>query len=247
MLIKICGIRDERILETIIEAGADLVGLVFHPASPRYTPVPVAAQLASQARGRIGIVGLCVAPSPEELHDIADQVAPDWLQMHRPDMAVPMRAGLAAPGRTDPALTLASIREDYGIPIMESASVASPQDLALIQLRAATDPSSMLLLDAKAQAGAPPGGNGVAFDWAILAGFRAQRPWLLAGGLTPDNVARAIHTARGDLSERDRAQGIAANRFAGVDVSSGVESARGIKDAGLIRAFVSAARAAWRA
>ena len=247
MLVKICGIRDELMLETVIEAGADLVGLVFHPASPRYTPIHVAAHLARQARGRIGIVGLCVAPSREELRDIADLVAPDWLQMHRPAIEASAPPGLPAAHGADPALTLASIREDYGIPILESASVASPEDLALVQLRAATDPSLMLLLDAKAQAGAPPGGNGVAFDWTILAGFRAPRPWLLAGGLKPDNVAQAILTARGRLSEQDRAHGIAPNRFAGVDVSSGVESARGIKDPDLIHAFVRAARDAWRA
>ena len=203
--VKICGVTTPEALQAAEQAGADWVGYVFFPPSPRYLTPTEAAALSATVPGGPKRVGLFVNPGEDEVAATLAAVALDVLQV------------LASPER------VAALRTRFGIPVWLVAGVAGPQDLP-----AAAPGLDGLLLDAKAPPdSALPGGNAVPFDWSVLRGWASPVPWLLAGGLTPGNVADAI-----------RISGASA-----VDVSSGVESARGIKDPALIRAFVAAARA----
>ncbi len=210
--IKICGLSDPEGVDAALQAGADFVGFVFFPKSPRNVSLEQAIPLMRRARGKAQIVALLVDPEQNLLDDVAGTLAPDLIQLH---------------GRETPE-RVARISADTGIPVMKAVGVADPSDLASLLAFAAAE---RLLLDAKPPPNATrPGGNGAAFDWSILNGFAHPRPWLLSGGLGPENVAAALR-ASGAL---------------GVDVSSGVESAPGRKDPALIRAFVAAVRAAER-
>ncbi len=207
--VKICGITDEEAMDAAIEAGADYVGLVFYPPSPRAVTAERAAELVEFTPAEILKVGLFVDPDDATLDTVLTQVRLDLLQLH----------GTETPERIE------AIRLEYGLPVMKVISVASAEDLAAAEpFLAVTD---RLLFDAKPPQGATlPGGNAVSFDWTILKGRKWGVPWMLAGGLTPANVAEAV-----------RISGAGA-----VDVSSGVESAPGVKDADKIRAFIKAAR-----
>ncbi|RAU21627.1 phosphoribosylanthranilate isomerase [Paramagnetospirillum kuznetsovii] len=207
--VKICGITDEDAMDAAIEAEADYVGLVFFPPSPRAVAPERAAELVEFTPGEITKVGLFVDPDDALLEQVLTKVRLDLLQLH----------GAETPERIE------AIRLEYGLPVMKVISVASAGDLALAEpFLAVTD---RLLFDAKPPKGAVlPGGNAVSFDWSILTGRKWGVPWMLAGGLTPANVAEAV-----------RISGATA-----VDVSSGVESAPGVKDADKIRAFIKAAR-----
>jgi phosphoribosylanthranilate isomerase len=214
--IKICGLSTPETMAAALDAGADMVGLVFHPRSPRFVELETAAALAGQARGRAAIVALMVDLPDETIRDITQAVRPDVAQCH---------------GREDGA-RLALIRTMTGAKVMKAVGVAEASDLpAVIAAGAAAD---RVLIDAKPPKDAAyPGGHGRPFDWDVLAGLPRDLPFLLSGGLTPDNVAEAIGAVRG--LGRD---------LAGVDVSSGVERAPGVKDAAKIRDFIAAARAA---
>ena len=207
--VKICGINDEDSMDAAIEAGADYVGLVFFPPSPRAVTPDRAAELVEFAPGDVSKVGLFVDPDDATLDQVLTRVRLDLLQLH----------GHESPERIE------AIRLEYGLPVMKVISVASVEDLAAAEpYLAVTD---RLLFDAKPPKGAVlPGGNAVSFDWSILTGRKWGVPWMLAGGLTPANVAEAV-----------RISGASA-----VDVSSGVESAPGVKDADKIRAFIQAVR-----
>ena len=207
--VKICGINDEDSMDAAIEAGADYVGLVFYPPSPRAVTADLAAELVEFAPGDVSKVGLFVDPDDATLDRVLTRVRLDLLQLH----------GNETPERIE------AIRLEYGLPVMKVISVACADDLAAAEpFLAVTD---RLLFDAKPPKGALlPGGNAVSFDWTILAGRKWGVPWMLAGGLTPANVAEAVRIS-GALA---------------VDVSSGVESAPGVKDAAKIRAFIKAAR-----
>lgn len=203
--VKICGLSTPDALTAAIEAGADFVGFVFHPKSPRFVSLEVAAYLASYVPAHVRKVGLFVDPSDELLQQTLDAVRLDMLQLH----------GHESPGR------VMEIKHQFGVPVMKALSVATEDDLAMVPgFEVAAD---WLLFDAK---GTPdmPGGNGLPFDWTLLKDFASSRPWMLAGGLTAENVAQALSVLDPDA----------------VDVSSGVESAPGIKDADKIRAFVKA-------
>ena len=204
--IKICGINSVEAADAAVSAGADFAGLVFYKKSPRNVAPAVGARLADQLRNRVKVVALLVDAGDDELHHVTGIVRPDFLQLH---------------GRETPERA-AAIRSRFGIPVVKSVSIADADDLKIVG--AYEGIADMLLFDAK---GANPGGNGAAFDWQLLRGRSFAKPWLLAGGLNAQNVARAI-----------RATGAP-----GVDVSSGVETAPGIKDARMIREFVSEARA----
>ena len=211
MLVKICGINDPAAMRAAADAGADFLGFVFFPPSPRaVTPAEAAALSATVAGGPLR-VGLFVDPTDDALDATLAALPLDILQLH----------GEETPDRC------AAIRARFGRPVMKALGIASPADLdALAAYAPAVD---RFLLDAKAPPGAPlPGGNAAPFDWTLTAGRAIPRPWLLAGGLTPDNVAEAIRVSGAP----------------GVDVSSGVEKARGVKDPARIAAFVSAARQA---
>jgi phosphoribosylanthranilate isomerase len=209
--VKICGINSVESADAAVRAGADFAGLVFHPASPRNLTGEQAQRLAERMRGRVRLAALVVDAKDEEISAIVKSVRPDFLQFHGSE--TPERVGAA--------------RSQFGIPIIKALAIAEASDLA----RAASyeTVADMLLFDAKAPASAVrPGGHGAAFDWQLLCGRKFSRPWLLAGGLNPDNVARAIRCCEAP----------------GVDVSSGVETAPGVKSAEMISDFVAAARSA---
>jgi phosphoribosylanthranilate isomerase len=211
LIVKICGLTSEDALDAAIAAGADMVGFVFFPPSPRYLTLERATTLAGRARGRAEIVALTVDAPDRGLEDIVENVRPDWLQLH----------GNEAPDR------VRAVKKRFARRVIKAIGIREPDDLAAAaRYRMVAD---RLLLDAKPPKDAPlPGGNGAVFDWTILEDFEPGLPFLLSGGLDPSNVGTAIRLARAP----------------GVDVSSGVETAPGKKDAALIRAFIAAARRA---
>jgi phosphoribosylanthranilate isomerase len=204
---KVCGLTTEAQVEAAAEAGAGYVGLVFFPRSPRAVTAERARELAWAAPVGVAKVGLFVDATDEELETVLDRVPLDMVQLH---------------GRETPE-RVAEVRARWGLPVMKAVGIGGPEDLG--RAKAYEGVADQLLLDAKAPPGAVlPGGNGVAFDWGLLKGFSSRLPWMLAGGLTPFNVAEAV-----------RASGARQ-----VDVSSGVESAPGVKDPALVRAFAQA-------
>lgn len=209
-LIKICGIKTPDALDAALAARADFIGLVFFGKSPRHVDAPLAASLAARAAGRVDVVGLFVDPEPDFLASVMATVRLDHIQLH---------------GRETPART-AAIAARFGVPVWKALGVNQRADVAAADAFAGA--AARVLFDAKPPEGADlPGGNGLRIDWTILKGVRPALPWMLAGGLDPDNVAEAV----------------AITVAPAVDVSSGVESAPGVKDAGRIRAFCEAARA----
>jgi phosphoribosylanthranilate isomerase len=211
--IKICGLSTPDTMEVALDAGADMVGLVFHPKSPRYVTLDQAEDLAHLAHKRAETVALLVDPDDELIAQIILRVRPGRLQLH----------GKESPGR------IAEIQNTFFIPVMKAIGVAAAADLAAIADYAAAE---SILLDAKPPKDAAyPGGHGRVFDWSILSALSPSQPFLLSGGLTPENVGEAIRSVRGFGLQ-----------FSGVDVSSGVESAPGVKDTHKIRDFINAAR-----
>lgn len=207
--VKICGLRDAAAVTAAVSGGAAYVGLVFFPKSPRHVSIADAAALAQSVPVGIAKVGLVVNADDAMLDDILADVALDILQLH----------GTESPER------VAEIRVRTGLPVMKAVGVADASDLAALDAYARV--ADQLLVDAKPPKTADlPGGNGLSFDWRLIAGRRWPVPWMLAGGLTPQNVAEAI----------------ALTGAKQVDVSSGVESAPGVKDAQMIADFVAAAR-----
>jgi phosphoribosylanthranilate isomerase len=211
--VKICGLSTPATLEAALDAGADLVGLVHFPKSPRHLGLEAGQALSARAKGRALRVALLVDPDDATLAAVIEAFDPDLLQLH----------GSESPER------VAAIRARYGRPVMKALGIAEEADLgALARYRTVAD---RLLLDAKPPkaAGSLPGGNGVAFDWRLVAGLDPDTSFMLSGGLNPDNVGTAI----------------ALTGARSVDVSSGVEVRPGEKDPARIEAFVKAARAAW--
>lgn len=209
--VKICGLKTEVALDSALTAGADMIGLVFHGKSPRNVSVEAARALADRARGKAQIVALVVDPTDEILQRLADAIRPDIFQLH----------GEETPDR------VTDVRAQFAVPVMKAISVGSRADAE--RARAYAGRADLILFDAKAPVQSTiPGGNGEIFDWALIDAVKDVAPWVLSGGLTPDNVASAI-----------RATGAGA-----VDVSSGVERTRGVKDPDLIRAFIEAAKRA---
>lgn len=208
--IKICGISDNASLDAAIGAGADHIGLVFFPKSPRNVGIEQAAALAAHAAGRAGIVGLFVDPEADFLNRVRQNVRLDVIQLH---------------GKESPA-QVAQIQASQGLPVWKAIGVRKTADLdAARQYQGVT----RILFDAKPPEGVDlPGGTGLRIDWSLMAGYRHTIPWILAGGLDPKNVGEAIAATGADF----------------VDVSSGVESAPGVKDAAKIVAFCAAVRAA---
>ena len=184
--IKICGLSTEPTLDAALNAGADMIGLVFHAASPRFLAAGRAAELAGRARGRAEIVALTVDADDAVLDEIASSVQPDWLQLH----------GSETPERT------ASISERLGVRVMKAVAIGRPGDAAAAD--AYRGSADMILFDAKPPKGADrPGGHGRPFNWDILAGVSAEPPFMLSGGLNPGNIAEAIeatHPAAVDVS-----------------------------------------------
>ncbi|WP_163849043.1 phosphoribosylanthranilate isomerase [Pseudooceanicola aestuarii] len=208
--VKICGLRQPEDVAAAARAGAVYGGLVFFAKSPRNLDIATARDLAVDAPLGLAKVGLMVNPENAFLDAVNAAVPLDMIQLH----------GAETPER------VAEVKARTGLPVMKAVGVASADDLPALDAHAAV--ADQLLIDAKPPRDATlPGGNGVAFDWRLIANRRWTRPWMLAGGLTPDNVAEAI----------------ALTGAKQVDVSSGVERAPGEKDADLIARFVAAAQA----
>lgn len=209
--VKICGMKTRADMEAAASAGAAYVGLNFFAKSARSVSIAQAAALASEAPVGLAKVGLVVNPTDADLDAITGSVPLDMIQLHGQESVE----------------RVAEIKSRYGLPVMKVIGVAEAADLVPIDLYAQV--ADQIMIDAKAPKGAKlPGGNGVAFDWQLLAGKKYwQAPWMLAGGLTPENVAEAIRKTGARQ----------------VDVASGVETAPAQKDADLMRAFVEAAQA----
>lgn len=208
--VKICGLTRESDVAACADAGASYIGINFFPPSPRFVAPALARDLALAAPIGLAKVALVVDADDATLDAITATVPLDMLQLH----------GHETPER------VAEIRARYGLPVMKAIGIADASDLDQIDTYAAV--ADQLLIDAKPPRGAVlPGGNGLSFDWRLLAGRKYwTRPWMLAGGLTTANVSEALHRT-GAMQ---------------VDVASGVESAPGIKDAGMIAAFIRAAQ-----
>ena len=213
MNVKICGLKTPSDIDNCIKAGADFIGFVFFQKSPRHLSPANAAELSdyyelNYSDSGIKKVALCVNPTNKELYEIVSTSKPDFLQLHG----------------TEPPMRVDEIRQKYGLPIIKAIRVKTQLDIkASQQYNISAD---WLLFDAAASADLMPGGNGESFNWSFLAEFECDLPWMLAGGLNPNNVAHAIAQTNPD----------------GVDVSSGVEASTGIKDDLLISAFVKSAK-----
>ena len=205
---KICGLRTPADVTAVARAGAAYAGFVFFAKSPRNVTLPEARLAALAAPPGLAKVALTVDADDATLDAIVEAVPLDMLQLH----------GHESPDR------VAQVRARYRLPVMKAIGLADESDLPAIF--AFSTVADQILIDAKPPRGADlPGGNGLAFDWRLLAGRRWLRPWMLAGGLTAENVAEAVRLTGARQ----------------VDVSSGVESAPGVKDAARIAAFVAAA------
>lgn len=208
---KICGLSTPEAVRAALDGKAAYVGFVFFPQSPRHVTPEAAARLALPARNRARVVAVVVDPDDEALDRIAAALKPDLIQLH---------------GRETPARA-AAIAARTGAGVIKALPVSEASDLdAAAGFEAAVD---HLMFDARPpKDSALPGGVGAVFDWTLLQGRRFARPWFLAGGLDPWNVAEAVRAS-------------SASR---VDVSSGVERGAGLKDPGLISAFLEAVRRA---
>ena len=207
--VKICGLREARHVQAAAEAGAAYVGFVFFEKSPRHVSIELARDLALETPIGVAKVALTVNADDATLDAIMDQVPLDMLQLH----------GSESPER------VAEIRARYGLPVMKAVGVADESDLTAIDVYGKV--ADQLLIDAKPPKDADlPGGNGLSFDWRLVQRKYWACPWMLAGGLTPENVAEAVRLTGAKQ----------------VDVSSGVETAPGEKSEDLIRRFVKAAQ-----
>ena len=208
--VKICGLSTHEGLQAVADTGAAYVGFVFFPKSPRNVSIEQARELALATPVGLAKVALVVDAYNAFLDAITDAVPLDMLQLH---------------GHESPERVL-EIKARYGLPVMKAVGISDASDVPNIDLYNAV--ADQILIDAKPPKSATlPGGNGLSFDWTLIAKRRWPKPWMLAGGLTPDNVAEAI----------------ALTGATQVDVSSGVEAGVGIKDNAKIAAFVAAALA----
>lgn len=205
--IKICGINEPRGLIAAARGGARYAGFVFYPPSPRVVSLAQAQELARQTPPGMQRTGLFVDPDNQTLEQILRQVPLDLLQLH----------GHETPRR------VAEIAALTNLPVMKAIHIAAAEDFAAIDVYAPL--VRQFLFDARPPSQAAlPGGNAHAFDWRLLAGRSFPRPWILAGGLTPDNVAEAVRISGAAM----------------VDVSSGVEDSPGVKNPDKIAAFCAA-------
>jgi phosphoribosylanthranilate isomerase len=210
-LIKICGLSTPETVAAALDNGADMIGFIFFPKSPRNVGIEQAALLRQAVIGRAKAVAVTVGAGDEELDAIVGHMKPDMLQLH----------GHETPERA------AAVKARFGLPVMKALSIRDRADLD--QIAPYIGITDKLLLDAKAPKGSElPGGNGVAFDWTLLSALDPDLDYMLSGGLNAGNVAQAMRVAHAP----------------GLDVSSGVESAAGVKDITLINRFFAAVNAA---
>lgn len=212
MRVKICGLNTAATVAHAAAEGAAYLGFNFYPPSPRSVSIETARELTAAAPEGVTKVALVVDAQDDLLDRLTAEVAIDMLQLH----------GAEPPER------VAGIRARYELPVMKAVGIRDADDV--VQIAGYEAVADQLLIDAKPprEAGFLPGGNALSFDWRLIAGRTWVKPWMLAGGLTPQNLAEAARLT-------------GARQF---DVSSGVESAPGVKDLGKITAFLRAAREA---
>ncbi|MGH6776729.1 MAG: phosphoribosylanthranilate isomerase [Bradyrhizobium sp.] len=209
LIVKICGLSTRETLEVALDAGADMVGFVFFPPSPRHIDLPAMERLVDMARGRAETAVLTVDAEHEILDRIVRRVRPDWLQLHG----------------SESMDAVAAVKGAFGVRVMKALPIAARGDLDRIPRYA--DVADRILFDARPpKAATRPGGLGAVFDWHLLENLELAVPFVVSGGLDAGNVAEAVRVTRAG----------------GVDVSSGVECAPGVKDPEMIRAFIRTAR-----
>jgi len=210
LIVKICGLSTRETLDVALEAGADMVGFVFFPPSPRHLSLEMARDLGGRVKRRALKVALTVDADDATLANLVEALQPDVLQLHGQETVARLR----------------DIKQTFGLQVMKVIAVETAADLAPLPGYAAV--ADRILFDARAPKEATrPGGLGAVFDWHVLEKLDLQLPFMVSGGLTAENVAEAVRVTRAG----------------GVDVSSGVERAPGVKDPEMIRAFIRAARA----
>ena len=213
LIVKICGLSTPETLDVAVDAGADMVGFVFFPPSPRHLGLDTARALGKHVGRRAVKVALTVDADDATLADIVEALQPDMLQLHGRETVARLR----------------DIKQKFGLEVMKALAVETTADLASLPFYAAA--ADRILFDARAPKEATrPGGLGAVFDWHVLENLDLELPFMVSGGLNAGNVAEAVRVTRAG----------------GVDVSSGVERAPGIKDPEMIRSFIRAARAAER-
>jgi phosphoribosylanthranilate isomerase len=211
VIVKICGLSTPETLEVALAAGADMVGFMFFPASPRHLGLGVARDLGTRVKGRAKKVAVSVDADDATLENCIEALRPDLLQLHGRETVARVR----------------DIKTRFGIPVMKVIAVEQASDLVGVAGHAAV--ADRILFDARAPKDATrPGGLGKPFDWHLLENIKLSVPFMVSGGINAANVADALRITRAD----------------GVDASTGVESAPGVKDPDKIRAFIAAARAA---
>ena len=211
LLVKICGLSTSGTLEAALDAGADMAGFVFFEASPRHVRLGAARELGQIARGRATKVALTVDADDATFENIIETLQPAILQLHGQESVSRVR----------------DIKQKFGLPVMKAFSISEAADLErIVPFKGVAD---RFLFDAKPPKGSVlPGGNGVSFDWALLAALDPGIDYMLSGGLNAANIRDALRLSNPP----------------GIDISSGVESAPGIKDAALIEEFFKAVRSA---
>ncbi|HEX4239743.1 MAG TPA: phosphoribosylanthranilate isomerase [Xanthobacteraceae bacterium] len=211
LIVKICGLSTPKALDAALEAGADMVGFVFFPPSPRHLQFDAARALGQRVSGRAQKVALTVDADEAFLQSVVEALHPDIMQLHG----------------SESAAQIAAIRRKFGLPVMKAVPIAVKDDLARVGTYAGV--VDRLLFDACPPRDATrPGGLGNTFDWHLLKNVRPGVPFMLSGGLDATNIGEALRITRAT----------------GIDVSSGVERAPGVKDVDKIIAFVRAARSA---
>jgi len=211
LTVKICGLSTPETLDAALDAGADMVGFMFFPASPRHLSIGAARDLAARVKGRAKKVAVSVDADDAALENYIEAVGPDLLQLHGKETVARIR----------------DIKARYGVPVMKVIAVEASADVAGVAGYAAV--ADRILFDARAPKDATrPGGLGTPFDWRLLENLKLPVPFMVSGGINTANVAEALRVTGAP----------------GVDVSSGVESAPGVKDIALIRAFIAAVREA---
>lgn len=212
--IKICGLKTEEAVDRAVALGATHVGFIFFQKSPRHIEPADAGRLADRVRGKAKIVSVSVDADNDDLDEIIDLIRPDMLQLH---------------GKESPERVL-TVKAVTGLPVMKAFSIRSADDLR--QIDAYEGIANRYLFDAKPPIGSElPGGNGIPFDWRLLAALDPSIDYMLSGGLNKDNVAEALAIARPR----------------GIDVSSGVESSPGVKDLKMMDEFFDAVHRAQQA
>jgi phosphoribosylanthranilate isomerase len=210
LLVKICGLSTRETLDVALGAGADMVGFVFFPPSPRHLSLETARELGKRAKGRASKVALTVDADDATLSNIVETLQPDLLQLHGNETIARLR----------------DVKTRFGLPVMKVIAVETATDLAVLPGFAGV--ADRMLFDARAPKDATrPGGLGAVFDWHVLENLDLKLPYMVSGGLTPDNLAEAVRVTRAG----------------GIDVSSGVERSPGHKDPEMILKFIRAARA----